>query len=435
MKKLSDFGVQEDADLGLLSDSELQGRGFTLLEINHLRLLSGLKCEKVGHGDLNGPDAETTAPIRTNKEEGEVVGAGRGEGGEGGAEAKGGGGGSAPQVHVFTHSLSNMLSLQYVMLLGRGSFASVWLVRDVETGVNFALKHMERESVSKCKVAMRELDLFHLICRNPHPFLVKGYATETLHRACRFVMEYCPGGTLWHQVQNQWSECLHRPSRHRLGMCLFSDKVEFSPPHGARKWIAQVFLALEYLHLFLNILMRDLKLENVLLDRNDVAKLADFGVGCDKPVSHAPWSFNHPPGTRGYAAPEVLRQEDHNYSADLYSFMVLVWMLLTGGIVDDPDHPKPRPPHGSWEGNWTSCAKDFKLFRRYLRNPRCHGVTRAPDYARDFLWGLAQEPRHRLPHRHLRRTQLLHEMDLPPVEATTQAIQGWVVRSCTFSQD
>jgi len=312
--------------------------------------------------------------------------------------------------------------------LGRGSFGHVWLEEDPKTGLKVAVKEVFYNSENQKKVAKREHDILQALCERPHPFVVRAFSIELSKHSCRVVMEYCMGGTLMQQVQKQWlsGEC-HFAS-FRCISCAMPEQVQFIPPSSARQWIAEVFLALEYLHLELHILMRDLKLENVLLDEYDRAKLTDFGVGCVHSVSHAPWSFSHPPGSRGYAAPEVLRDEDHNYLADLYSFMVMVWMLLTGGVIDDPDNPTPRPPMRSPKDNHTQCLADFELFQRYLRYPQKYGVASAPDDALDLLWGLAQEPELRMGHAHLRKLTLLQEMEIPPPCATSSQIHQWLTQ-------
>jgi len=101
----------------------------------------------------------------------------------------------------------------------------------------------------------------------------------------------------------------------------------------------------------------------VLSDRN-VAKIIDFGWARFGPA-HGPFSFGGanpqgylqvvPPGTPGYLAPEIYSQEPHDHRCDFYTFGVLIWMVLTGGMrpgriyVDEPIPPfNGRDPREDW---------------------------------------------------------------------------------------
>merc|ERR1712176_769536 len=106
-----------------------------------------------------------------------------------------------------------------------------------------------------------------------------------------------------------------------------------------------MFLALEHLHLTQPcMLVRDVKPANVVLTENQrIAKLTDFGMSRQGDYSNGTFSFSNtlPPGTPDYVAPEVVAGQPYNYSADLYSFGVLVWVLLTGGLLIHKNTPAP----------------------------------------------------------------------------------------------
>ena len=80
----------------------------------------------------------------------------------------------------------------------------------------------------------------------------------------------------------------------------------------AKFYSAEVTLALEYLHTF-DIIYRDLKPENLLLDRHGHVKITDFGFA--KEVPDITWTLC---GTPDYLAPEVVASKGYNKSVDWY---------------------------------------------------------------------------------------------------------------------
>merc|ERR1719195_2512471 len=93
-------------------------------------------------------------------------------------------------------------------------------------------------------------------------------------------------------------------------------------------------------------LLRDIKHKNIGLDAAGHARLLDFGLGCTALArKNADWSFGHPPGTRGWAAPEIFVNSPYTYYCDLYSLGVLLFILCTGGVdaLGDPPHGPPGP--------------------------------------------------------------------------------------------
>jgi serine/threonine protein kinase len=139
-----------------------------------------------------------------------------------------------------------------------------------------------------------------------HPFIVGlNYAFQTSDKFY-FVLDYCAGGELFFHL----------------------GKVQRFPEPRARFYAAEITLAIEYVH-NLDVIYRDLKPENVLLDENGHIRLTDFGLskeGIQDDFSGA----NSFCGTPEYLAPEILNRSGHGRAVDWWSLGALLYEMLTG---------------------------------------------------------------------------------------------------------
>lgn len=79
-----------------------------------------------------------------------------------------------------------------------------------------------------------------------------------------------------------------------------------------------------YLH-SRNVIHRDLKPSNILLTREHRTKISDFGMS----VANTGQELTAETGTYRYMAPEVIRHEKYSSNADVYSFGLCLWQLIT----------------------------------------------------------------------------------------------------------
>ncbi len=99
------------------------------------------------------------------------------------------------------------------------------------------------------------------------------------------------------------------------------------PNPVAKFYAAEVTLALDYLH-SMNIVYRDLKPENLLLDRHGHLKITDFGFA--KEVPDITWTLC---GTPDYLAPEVVASKGYNKSVDWYVNPMRRWIAVEPNLI------------------------------------------------------------------------------------------------------
>lgn len=184
-------------------------------------------------------------------------------------------------------------------------YGKVYLVKNKKDGKEYGMKvldrlKMEKENLVKYARAERQILSF-----TKHPFIVRlEYAFET-ETELLLIMQYCPRGDLGDYL------ALKGP---------FSEEI-------ARLYIAEITLALEELHRK-DIIFRDLKPENVVIDEQGHALLIDFGTSKEG-VQTEQFSKTFC-GTLGYLAPEMLMKTGHGKSLDWYMLGTVLYELLIG---------------------------------------------------------------------------------------------------------
>ncbi|KAF8395364.1 hypothetical protein HHK36_019310 [Tetracentron sinense] len=155
------------------------------------------------------------------------------------------------------HGSLGLKQFKLLKRIGCGDIGSVYLAELTSTNCLFALKVMDNEYLASRKKMPRAQTEREILQMLDHPFLPTLYAHFTSDKLSCLVMEYCPGGDLHVLRQKQ-------PSRS------FSEQA-------ARFYVAEVLLALEYLHM-LGVVYRDLKPENILVREDGHIMLSDFDL-------------------------------------------------------------------------------------------------------------------------------------------------------------
>ena len=190
--------------------------------------------------------------------------------------------------------------------LGHGAMAVVDLVRDVELGRSVALKRLAENLARDDELRARFLREARLAARLAHPNVVHVYDVGEDDGRPFMAMEYVDGETLAELVA-------------RRGPL---------PPDEAAELGIQACRGLAAVHAA-GLVHRDVKPQNLLLRRDGVLKLGDFGIAFGLEGTRLTMAGTVL-GTAAYLAPEQARGEEVTASADVYGVGAVLYELLTG---------------------------------------------------------------------------------------------------------
>ncbi|RGB43523.1 kinase-like domain-containing protein [Rhizophagus diaphanus] len=207
-----------------------------------------------------------------------------------------------PSIGPSPHAKFLLSDFNICRTLGTGSFGRVHLVQSKYNNRFYAMKVLKKSEVVRLKQVEHTNNEKHILEQVQHPFLVNLWGTFQDSANLYMVMDYVVGGELFSILR----------------------KNQRFPDHVAKFYAAEVVLAFEYLH-ERDIIYRDLKPENLLLDNNGHIKITDFGFA--KHVPDITWTLC---GTPDYLAPEIIQSKGYGKAVDWYSLGVLIFEMLAG---------------------------------------------------------------------------------------------------------
>ncbi|XP_078176854.1 protein kinase superfamily protein [Carex rostrata] len=195
-------------------------------------------------------------------------------------------------------------NLRFGERIGLGSYGEVY--RADWNGTEVAVKKFLDQDLSGDSLEQFRYEV-NIMSRLRHPNVVLFMGAVTRPPNLSILTEFLPRGTLY--------RLLHRPS------VSLDEKMRI-------KMALDVARGMNYLHVsHPPVVHRDLKSSNLLVDKNWVVKVSDFGLSRLKHNTFL--SSKSTAGTPEWMAPEVLRNEPSNEKCDVYSFGVILWELAT----------------------------------------------------------------------------------------------------------
>lgn len=196
---------------------------------------------------------------------------------------------------------------EFLKVLGKGTFGKVILCRYKRTRKLHAIKILKKKLIIDKDEVAHTMTEGRVLREFKHPFLTElSFAFRTSDRLC-FVMEYVNGGELFFHLSK---ERIFTEQRTRFYAC-------------------EILSALGFMH-EKGVIYRDLKLENLLLDKDGHIKIADFGL-CKEQIFYQARTKTFC-GTPEYLAPEVLDDQDYGRAVDWWGLGVVMYEMMCGRL-------------------------------------------------------------------------------------------------------
>jgi len=199
-----------------------------------------------------------------------------------------------------------------------------------------AIKMLSKSQILKTKQVSHIKAEKNILAEVSYPFLVNLFGSFQDDERLYFVLEYVVGGEFFTHLRTAGR---------------FNEET-------ARFYASQILLSFEYIHSN-SVIYRDLKPENLLLDKDGNVKITDFGFA--KKIDHRTYTLC---GTPDYLAPEIILNKGHGKPVDWWALGVLIYEMLAGYppfYDDDPMGTYQKILHGKidFPSHFSRSARDI----------------------------------------------------------------------------
>ena len=271
------------------------------------------------------------------------------------------------------YPMTNLDFYKYGRLIGQGAFGKVNLGLNVLTGRVVAIKSFNKKSLDSPNNENMKKIIYetNLMRKLNHPNITKILEMFEDEKYILIIMEYINGGNLFSFVKKR------RKLSEKISKFLFR----------------QIILGINHIH-SQNIVHRDIKLENILIDINNTIKICDFGIG--RILSSPDELLYDQCGTPMYMPPEILTcSKEKGYKAfpvDIWSAGIALYIMLSGTL---PFNIKIKCD-SLIDANNKHKLKNIAL-KKAIVNDKPKRIENISDNARNLLHGLLnKDPNKRL---------------------------------------
>ncbi|CAN1149123.1 Serine/threonine-protein kinase PCRK1 [Linum perenne] len=266
---------------------------------------------------------------------------------------------SSSNLRVFTFAELKTATKNFSrsLMIGEGGFGGVYrgVIKstvDVGKKIDIAVKQLSRRGLQGHKEWVTEVNVLGIV---EHENLVKliGYCAEDDERGIQrlLVYEYMPNRSVLDHLSSRFETPLSWATRMKIAQ-------------DTAKGLAYLHEGMDF-----QIIFRDFKSSNILLDEEWNAKLSDFGLarlGPSEGLSHVSTAVV---GTIGYAAPEYIQTGRLTSKSDVWSYGVFLYELITGRRPLDRNKPKNEQKLLEWVRQHLSDMRKFRL----ILDPKLEG--------------------------------------------------------------
>jgi len=228
--------------------------------------------------------------------------------------------GSPPRPASSIDPTIRFADVEKLTTIGTGTFGRVYMVEHRPTKRIMAMKVLQKQHIVRAHQLKNIMCEKRIMTEFVHPFTVRLFATFQDANRLYMLLELVSGGELWSLLYQAPVDALPRPT----------NGLEGISESSARFYAACVASAFKKIH-SLGYVYRDLKPENLLVDRQGYIRVIDFGF-----TKRIPWTDGagrHEKsmtlcGTPEYLSPELVLSKGHNRGVDHWALGILIYELL-----------------------------------------------------------------------------------------------------------
>lgn len=205
------------------------------------------------------------------------------------------------QERIFDPTLT-LSDVEKIKNIGSGVFGRVYLVRNKKNKKVMAMKVQKKRKAINMKQVPWIIREKEFLFAFDHPFIIAGINTFQDSRYLYSLTAMYPGGELYSVIYNKYEKGI--------------------PESHAKFYAAVVLEALDFMHLKC-VIYRDMKAENIVIDKDGYPVIIDLGFA--KKIDESTATIC---GTKLYMAPEVFLQRGYDKSADIWALGILIYEML-----------------------------------------------------------------------------------------------------------